>query len=463
MNINPKTIDAYRLMHDGILALARAEQQGIRVDMEYIERKKAFLTKKIEKLESQFKETSFFRHWQHTSKSTINIYSNSQLSSFLYGIKKIKVEKETASGQGATDDEALQQMNIPELNSLLEIRKLKKIRDTYLDAFAREQINGYIHPSFNLHLVQTFRSSSDSPNFQNIPKRDEDAMNIVRKALFPRPGHQLLEVDYSGIEVRIAACYHKDETMLKYILDPTSDLHTDMASQIFLVDDFDKNIPGHYTLRQAVKNGFVFPQFYGDYYKNCSTNMACTWCKLGQGKWSTGQGIEFTKGITIADHLISKGIKSFDDFTNHVKKIEADFWGNRFADYAKWKEMWWKLYQKYGYIDLYTGFRCSGVMGKNATLNYPVQGAAFHCLLWTFIQLDNLMLAEEWDTRIIGQIHDAIILDVHPDELEHVVDAINEIATRRLTDEWKWIIVPMEVEMEVCPVDGSWADKTKLK
>ena len=128
-------------------------------------------------------------------------------------------------------------MGIPELDNLLRIRKLKKVRDTYLEGFLREQVNGYIHPFFNLHLVRTYRSSSDHPNFQNIPKRDKEAMNIVRRAIFPRPGHQLLELDYSGLEVRIAACYHKDKTMLRYIGDPHSDMHGDMAKQIFIIDD----------------------------------------------------------------------------------------------------------------------------------------------------------------------------------------------------------------------------------
>ena len=463
--INPRTHEAHKLLHEGILAFARAEQNGIRVDLEYIERKKDFLSKKITRLETKFKETKFFRHWQHSSKSSVNIYSNSQLSAFLYGVKKIKLEKETASGQGATDDEALRQMNIPELNDLLDIRKCKKIRDTYLDAFHREQVNGYIHPFFNLHLVQTFRSSSDSPNFQNIPKRDEEAMQIVRKALFPRPGHQLLEVDYSGIEVRIAACYHKDETMLKYITDPTTDMHADMAKQIFVIDKFDKSNPYHYTLRQAAKNGFVFPQFYGDYYKNCANNMAITWGKLPQsGKWQGNQGIPLDDGpFHLSDHLKCKGIDSLVAFENHVKKIEGDFWGRRFPQYASWKEFWWKTYQKYGYLDMYTGFRCSGVISKNASINYPVQGSAFHCLLWSFIQLEKQLKEKGYASRLIGQIHDAIILDVEPSELESLKKLIHSITVDQLMEHWKWIIVPMEVDMEICPVDGSWADKSKLK
>ena len=460
MKINPRTYEAYKLLHDGILAISKAEQQGIRVDMEYVEAKKIGLTRKIDRLEDEFKSTNFFKHWQHTSRGKVNIHSNEQLAHYIYDIKKIKVESETDSGQGSTNEEALLNLNIPELNLLLEVRKLKKIRDTYLDAFAREQVNGYIHPFFNLHIVRTYRSSSDSPNFQNIPKRDETAMQIVRRALFPRPGHQLIEVDYSGIEVRVAACYHKDETMLKY-LRSDYDMHGDMAAQIFLLDKYEKS--KHYTLRQAAKNGFVFPEFYGDYYGNCAPSLACSWGKLPNGKWNRGEGIEIdTSNYTLGDHLIAKGISSLSQFENHIKKIEADFWGRRFADYANWKDTWYRLYQKYGYIDLLTGFRCSGIMGKNDSINYPVQGAAFHCLLWSFIEVSKALEAGGFDSKLIGQIHDSMILDILPSELEDVKKVIRKITTEDLMNAWKWLIVPMDVDIEACPIDASWAEKSKI-
>jgi DNA polymerase-1 len=457
MIISPQTKEAYRLFHDGTLALARAEQQGIRVNMEYCEKKSDQLSHKIQRLEEQFYRTEFFKEWNKTTRSRINIHSNVQLGNFLYKVKKFTPANTTATGKGGTDEESLSQLGISELNLLLEIRKLKKSRDTYLGSFIREAVEGYLHPSFNLHLVKTFRSSSDRPNFQNIPKRDEDTMRLIRKALYPRPGHQLMEVDYSGLEVRIAAAYHKDPTMLKYILDPSTDMHRDMAEQIFLMDDFDKSDPTHKTLRSAAKNGFVFPQFYGDYFKNCAINLACRWGKLPEGRWKAGQGIDFNGG-KLADHFIGKGIRSIDKFTDHLREIESDFWNNRFPVYQEWKEKWWKEYQKKGYVDMYTGFRCSGEMGRNDAINYPVQGAAFHCLLWSFIRLDAIMQRKGWKTRLIGQIHDAIVLDVHPDELHEVGLNIRLVTTGDLPRNWPWINVPLEIDADLGGVDESWAD-----
>ncbi len=458
MNMKPTRLDAYYLLHEGIQAFARAEAQGMRIDLEYCLHKKNHLTRKIEWLRKKLMQTKFYKHWAHVMKNP-NIDSNFQLAKFLYDIKKIKPPKLTSSGRGATDEEALSELDIPEVKLILEMRKLKKIRDTYLDAFIREQTDGFVHPFFNLHTVRTYRSSSDHPNFQNIPKRDKEAMRICRKAILPRKGHQLLEVDYSGVEVRVSQCYHKDRNMQKYIEDPSTDMHGDMAAQIFLINDFNRSIPEHKYLRNAAKNGFVFPQFYGDYYKNCAENLACKWGHLPKGKWKTGQGVPMPNNSYLSDHLISHGIKSYMEFEEHIKRVEADFWGWRFKEYNLWKEKSWEAYQRKGYIDLLTGFRVSGVMRRNEALNFPIQGSAFHCLLWSFIELDKRMRKEKWDTRLVGQIHDAILFDVHPKELDYVVPIIEKVMTQEIRKAWDWIIVPLEVEMDICDVDAPWSEK----
>ena len=454
--------NAYKLMHEGVLAFARAERQGIRIDMDYCEMTKKHIVTEIQRVEEEFKQTTFFKHWQHSAKNNVNIYSNFQLARFLYQVKKIEPPYRTTSGQGSTDEESLQQLNIPELNLLLSIRKMKKIKDTYLDGFVKEQVNGVLHPFFNLHLVRTFRSSSNSPNFQNIPKRDEDTMLLVRRALFPRIGHQLMEIDYSSLEVRIAACYHNDPTMIKYITDPTTDMHRDMAVQIFKLNNFHKESNEYKYLRKAAKGGFVFPQFYGDYYKNNAKLMACNWCKLPEARWRPGQGIDF-ESKHISDHLISQKITSLDKFTEHIKGIEDDFWNRRFPVYQQWKNQWWSLYQKNGYIDMHTGFRCSGIMKRNDAINYPVQGAAFHCLLWSFIELDKFIICNSLQTKLIGQIHDAIVLDIYPPELEIITKHIRYVTTIALPNHWKWINVPLDIDADLGDVNDSWADLKPYK
>jgi DNA polymerase-1 len=458
MQIEANHSEAYRLLHEGTLALARAERQGMRVDMKYIRKQKGIISKQINELEDAFHDSNFFQQWDASTKKDININSSVQLRDFLYKIQGREPPKLTDKGFGSVDEESLQALNIDELDDLLKVRKLKKIRDTYLDQYSREQVDGVIHPFYNLNLVRTFRSSCDRPNLQNVPKREEEAMKLVRGALFPRPGHQLLEVDYSGLEVRIGACYHKDPKMISYIKNKQTDMHRDMMEEIFMLK-YDK-LKEHDYLRDATKNGFVFPQFYGDYFVNNARDMAVKWGELPNGVFKNGAGVAVdNNGTTLGTHLRANGIKSIKTFENHLEKIQNDFWAERFPVYDRWKRKWWTLYKRRGYIDMFTGFRCKGLMSRNDATNYPIQGSAFHCLLWSFIELDRILRHRNFNTKLIGQIHDAILFDVHPDELDDVAEIVYAVTTEALPKAWEWIIVPLDVKAEICPVDGSWAEK----
>jgi len=448
MKVYATTGDAYQLFHDGILAFSEAESVGLRIDVSYCEEKKEELSDRISELESEFGKTDVAKQWKRIYGRRANYNSNDQLAKILFDHMAIRPVSYTEKGRPSTNNESLQQLQVPGLGLVLKSRKLKKIRDTYLDGLLREQVDGILRPFFNLHLARTFRSSSDHINFQNIPKRDKEAQEIVRRAILPHEGCQLIEVDFSGIEVRVSVCYHKDPAMIVYINDKTTDMHRDMAQQIYILSEDEWTD----DTRFYAKNGFVFPEFYGDYYVSCARAM---WKAIEDAHLETRQGIPLKR------HLRSKGIRSYDDFEDHMKKVEEHFWGERFPVYNEWKERQWKRYLKRGYLDLYTGFRCSGVMGRNETSNYPIQGSAFHCLLWSFIEVQRILVAERWKSRLVGQIHDSMVSNTHPDEREDLLALIKEITCKRLQEHWPWIIVPMEVEADLCPVDAPWNEKQK--
>lgn len=465
MEIKNTELQAYELLHEGALALAIAENNGMFVDVPYIKKKKKQITRKISKLQRDLEKTEFVKIWKTIFRGAVNFNSGKQLGEILYGKMGLTPPKFTKTGKGSTDESSLKQLNVPALNYLLQIKKLQKIRDTYLEGFLREQVNGYMHPTYHLHTVKTFRSSSSNPNFQNIPKRDKQAMKITRQAIKPRPGHQLVEFDFSKLEVSIAACYHKDPTMLNYLKSEHNDMHGDLAQQIFMIDDFDKE--KHDLFRKAAKNAFIFPQFYGDWFYGNAQGL-CEWVNLPEvGKWKKGTGVQFSDGTYISDHFISKGITEFGvttkqkttGFLKHLKSIEDDFWNNRFPVYGKWKKKQIKQYQRRGFVETLTGFRCRGEMRKNEVINYPVQGAAFHCLLWSFISITKQLQEKNMRSCIIGQIHDAIVFDIHPEELQEVADIVFETTIHKLPEHWGWIIVPLQIEAEICPVDGSWDQK----
>src|SRR5690606_33976170 len=148
MKVKATTADAYKLLHEGSLALARAEQQGIRVDLEYCEKMKARLTRRIEYLQKKFRETELYEKWRSMFGSRTNIDSRPQLSQVLYKGYGITPPKKTKTGVGATDDEALRQLipKFPEIQWIQDIARWRKLRDTYLEGFTTNQHNGYLHP-----------------------------------------------------------------------------------------------------------------------------------------------------------------------------------------------------------------------------------------------------------------------------------------------------------------------------
>ena len=469
--LNPDTKDAYQLLHDGALVLARCEAHGMRVDVKYIKKQQKVLTKKIESLEDEFSKTDFYKEWKKSVKGELNIYSGQQLGNFIYNKLGHKVTKRTAKGNASTDMEALQNLGISDLEPFLKIGKYRTLKKTFLKGLEKEVVDGVVHPFFHLHLVSTMRSSSSDPNFQNFPNRDPEQMNIIRGAIYPSKGNQLMSLDYKQLEVRIGECYHQDPTMLKYIKDPTTDMHRDMAQEIFKIKKFDKSDKTHSYIRSATKNGFVFPAFYGDYHVGFAKSFASyKWLGLPYDRqWTKKDGVLF-EDAPIAKHLIKHGINHLGlpkyesgkkvsnptGFTKHLQEIENHFWNKRFAVYNKWKEDFWQEYLATGYFYNKTGFTFQGVMNKKDVSNYPVQSSAFHVLLWSLIEGIKAMLKDRWKTRFIGQIHDEIVFDVYPPERDHIVAVMKLIMTLDVLKRFSWINVPLEIDGTICPIDAAW-------
>lgn len=278
-------------------------------------------------------------------------------------------------------------------------------------------------------------NSSDRPNFQQIPKRDEEAKKCIRTGIIPLPGYYIIGADYKQIEVRIQACYSKDKELIRYIKDPKTDMHRDQAEEIFILP---QNLINK-ELRYLGKNGFVFPQFYGDWYVACAKNI-----------WEELPG-KMAGNISVLQHLANKGIRSLEDFTIHMEGVEKRFW-KKLNDTAKWKEEEVKRFQENLYTKSFLGFRRNGYLKKNQIVNTPIQGTAFHCLLWSFIQLNALFrlystLKEKgFKSVLCSQIHDEILMNVWPTELNDVVEIVRKIMCEDIREKYPWIIVPLEVE-----------------
>ena len=431
------------LFFQGVLAFCDIEQFGIGVDPIYYRREERRLTGVLEKLVLKLLESEESKKFRELAGRDLSLTSPKDLRELFYKVLGLRSSKTTDSGMESVDEEALRSLDSNFARELVKVRKILKIRDTYLGQLKREEVNRRIHPSFNLHIAESFRSSSQNPNFQNIPIRDEDAKKTLRRGIVPSKGNKLMEVDYSATEVRIAACYTKDPKLIEYINDPSTDMHRDQACDLFKLKDTEVNK----DIRFYAKNGFVFPQFYGSSYKACSSNL-----------WEEAKNLKTEQNVPLYDHLKRKGIRNFHAFQGHVQAVETAFW-KKFSVFKEWQEDIINFYHRKGYVEMIFGHRRGGLLSKNQIINSPIQGAAFHCLLWSLIQVNELRKKEEWKTKIIGQIHDSMIFDLCPEEQEHVIKSVRRIMCDDLVEAIPEIIVPMDVEFDLTPVDGSWYEK----
>jgi len=445
---NEGLLQAYNLFHDGNLVFSDMQINGVHADEKYYITKDREIKQKITELTKEIAKSSEARKFQKLYGRPLNIDSPKDLSNLFYTILKYEAEI-NEKGNKSVDKTALETIDTAFTQKIIKLRQLKKIGDTYLNQFKNEIVDNKIHSIFNLNIPVSYRSSSQAPNLQNIPIREKLAKQICRGGILPSPGNKLLEADYSGIEVRISACVHKDPNMIKYITDPTTDMHRDSASDIWLLphEKVTKEI------RQSGKSDWVFPQFYGSFYKNCAKN---SWKTCIDGK------IKLADGMLIKDHLKIQKIKNYAAFEKHCEEVENIFWGERFKVYAEWKKEINNLYNKQGWIENKFGFKFKGLMGENDVTNYPIQSLAFHCLLWSLIHINEIAIEEGWRTKIFGQIHDSILFDLYPDEEEHVIKTVNYIGTQKLRKTFNWIIVPMEIEYELTDIDQPWSTKQEI-
>lgn len=452
MKINPLTSEAYQLLHDGSMALADAEEFGFTIDVNYCEQMKIQIAEEKAEVEKDFWKSDLGKGWKSWGRkhhTTASLQSDQLADVFKH--MKVGGGKKTKTGRISTDEESLKEIEIGGIELLIKMRKMEKVSGTYFNQLLNEVVeDGIVHPMFSLNIPKTYRSSCSNPSIQNFPIRDPWQGKIIRSAIIPRsPDRQLVESDFSGLEVSVAACYNKDPVLMAYIEDPAMDMHRDMAMECFLL----KQDEVHKWTRHAAKNMFVFPEFYGSYYEECAKNL-----------WKRSSSIFMAddEEYSIRQHLKDQGLGTQNRFQNHIQEVEDAFWNERFKVYTKWKKKHYNAYLKNGYVDSLTGFRFTGEMKRTEVINYPIQGAAFHCNLWCFIETVKALKKYKMKSKVIGQIHDSIISDVLSKELKDYYDITQEIACEKLAKAWTWINVTMGIEVEVAPPGASWYEKKEV-
>lgn len=461
----PSTKAAYKLMHEGSLALARAEAAGIRIDMGKLAANRKAVQKIIAEREDGLKQTDVWRTWRKRFGSNANLGSLEQMSTILFDVLGYKPpEERTRTKRIKMDIKSLEKLEDPFTQAYLGWKKFLKLENTNFSGIARLVCpDGYIRPSFWLHNVITFRSSSSDPNFQNQPIRDPEIAMWIRSLFYSSgPNWYLLENDFKGAEVVVGSAYHCDPTMVKW-LDTGFDMHKCMGGKCFFINE--KDVPK--PVRQQVKALFVFAEFYGSYYPQVAKTLweACTRYKLVH-----------PDGTPLHDHLKRKGITGPGTcevgpgaakakpgtLEHHIQKLEKVLWDEWFPGYRDWKRRTWQQYTKDGYLHTLTGFTIQGIYSRNEVLNSPIQGSSFHCLLWCLIEVTKELLKRKMRSKIVGQIHDSIISDVHKRELHDYLALVQEVVTVRLPAHYPWLRARLDVEAELCPQGGNWYEKKEI-
>ncbi|MDZ4667360.1 MAG: DNA polymerase I [bacterium] len=320
-----------------------------------------------------------------------NISSPKQLGEVLFDHLKLDPKaKKTKTGQYQTGEDVLLGLGEHEIiQKILLVRQFQKLKSTYVDALPTmiNPLTGRVHTSFNQAVAATGRLSSTNPNLQNIPIKTERGRE-VRKAFIPRNAdYVLLSADYSQIELRIIASVAKEEAMIEAFKNK-QDIHQATAARVF-GKSIEEVTSDERRRAKAVNFGII----YGQSAFGLSQN-------LGIGRKEAAQIIEeYFKAYP--------GIKTYMDTTINFAKEHG---------YVE------TLLGRRRYLrDINSGnFTVRGFAERNA-INAPIQGSAADMIKMAMIKIHHALKDPAngiVHSKMILQVHDELVFDVHKDELE---------------------------------------------
>ena len=327
----------------------------------------------------------------------------------------LPAEKKTKSGYSTAAD-VLEKLapEYPIVSDILEYRGLTKLKSTYADGLAAfiEEDNR-IHTSFNQTITATGRISSTEPNLQNIPMRTELG-RLIRKVFVPREGYVFADADYSQVELRILA-HMADDKELIAAYHEGKDIHTITASKVFHVP-FDEVTPLQRRNAKAVNFGIV----YGISSFGLSQDLSIS---VGEAKEYMEKYFETYPGVKAYQERVIREAKE--------KGYSLTIFGRR-RPIPELKVSNFNVRQ----------------FGERVAMNAPIQGTAADimkiAMINVFFELKKLSLK----SRLILQIHDELVIETAPDEVE----TVSALLTRQM-ERAANLSVPLMAE---CQIGSDW-------
>lgn len=319
------------------------------------------------------------------TKEEINVNSPQQIAALLYDELGLKAPRNRS-----TSVDVLEKLKDehPVILDILEYRKYAKIISTYIDGLIPHiHSDAKVHTIFNQALTTTGRLSSKNPNLQNISVRDEVGREI-RKAFYYDES-LILSLDYSQIELRLLAAFAKEKTLIK-IFNEGHDIHTATARALFPLEETDNAR----RKAKAVNFGIVY----------------------GISDWGLAEQLKVDPRE--ARHYIAAFFKTYPELVVYRDQIISDL-------------------MTHGYVETFTGRRRlipeindpnyqRREFAKRAAMNAPLQGGAADIIKLAMIKVDEFLSKGDYKTKLVLQIHDELLFELHPDEL-FLIDELKEI------------------------------------
>jgi DNA polymerase-1 len=384
--------------------LASMEAEGVKIDIKALNDYSAQLQLEITELTKEI--------YTHAG-SEFNISSPKQLGEILFD-KLVITEKArlTKTKQYSTGEDVLQKLvnKHPIIQNILDYRSLTKLKSTYVDTLPNlvSKRTGRIHTSYNQAVAATGRLSSNNPNLQNIPIRTERGREI-RKSFVPRNDkYVLLSADYSQIELRIIAALSDDTGMKDAFLNGL-DIHAATAAKVF-------KVPLEKVSKEMRRNAKAVN--FGISYGMSAFGLA------------ERLGISRKEGAAIIDEYF----KQYSSIKTYMEETIVFAREHGYVETMKGRRRYINNINSSNSIE-------RGYAERNA-INAPIQGSAADMIKIAMINVFEALRKEKLQSKMIMQVHDELVFDVHRDEVETV--------KKLVLDNMKHAIdmsVPVEVEM----------------
>lgn len=359
------------------------ERNGITIDSAKLAQQGQEVGKKLLALEKEIHELA---------KQPFNIQSPKQIAEILFGQLQLPVVKKTPSGAPSTDEEVLQKLaeDYPLPARILDYRSLAKLMSTYIEKLPR-MINpktGRVHTNYAQAVAVTGRLASNEPNLQNIPVRTEEGRRI-REAFIPAKGYRLVSADYSQIELRIMAHIAEDDNLLAAFR-AGKDIHQATAAEIFAIP-LEQVSSEQRRYAKVINFGLIY----------------------GMSAYGLAGNLKIERAA--AQKYIATYFERYPGVSAYMERTREEARSRGYVETVFGRRLWLPEIKA-------SGPRRQGA--ERAAINAPMQGTAADLIKLAMVAVQDWLEREKLRTRMLLQVHDELVFEAAPDELEHLKSSL---------------------------------------